>query len=198
MKILTKLTAVAIVLAPSVASADSFQEVLVKYGASVSAGGGFVQFTEGSMRDFATEGAGWEGRLAFGTKTNLTIEAAYVGSLHAIDALGIASNANLLGTGIESNVRINLAKGNVQPYFLAGAGWGRYSLTNITTNTSDISDYDNVAQFPMGIGIGFKQGGMLIDARAVYRPTTQVDMFAGSTDSSLASWSATMRAGFEY
>jgi hypothetical protein len=50
----------------------------------------------------------------------------------------------------------------------------------------------------MGVGVGFKQGALLIDARAVYRPTTQVDMFAGSTDSSLASWSATMRAGFEY
>jgi hypothetical protein len=37
-----------------------------------------------------------------------------------------------------------------------------------------------------------------VDLRAVYRATAAVDMFAGASEGSLASWSSTLGAGFEY
>lgn len=61
-----------------------------------------------------------------------------------------------------------------------------------------MSDGDNIGLIPVGVGVGYKQGGMLFDARAVYRATTDVEMFAGATNTSLDSWSATLRLGFEY
>ncbi len=192
-------TLAALLLAPSEATADAHEE-LVEYGVNVSAGGGLVQFIDEDMRDFATEGGGWEGRLGFGTKKLLTFEAAYVGSLHSIDAFGLDRRANLLGTGVEGNVRVNLTggRGIVTPYVLAGAGWTRYSVINTDTNTSDVSNRDDLAVFPFGAGVRFRQDQLTVDLRAVFRPTTAVDMFAGASDSSLASWSGTLRAGFEY
>jgi hypothetical protein len=187
----------AILLAPAAAGADVRDE-MIHYGTNVSAGGGLVQFVDRGMRDFATEGGGWEARLGFGTKKALTFEAAYVGSLHAIDALGLDTSANLLGTGVEGAIRVNLLPGMVQPYFLAGAGWTRYSLVNTDRNTSDVADSDDLAAFPMGLGVGFRQGQLTLDLRAVYRATASVDMFAGASDGSLSSWSGTLRAGFEY
>ena len=193
------LVTLAVLLAPAPVAADVGEE-LVRYGVNVSAGGGLVQFIDDDMRDFATEGGGWEGRLGFGTKRLLTLEAAYVGSLHSIDALGLDRRANLLGTGVEGNLRVNFTSGRgiLQPYVLAGAGWTRYSLVNTDTNTSDVSDRDDLAAFPLGAGLRVRQGQLTVDLRAVYRPTAAVDMFAGASDSSLASWSGTVRAGFEY
>lgn len=197
MRTIRLMSALAVLLVPAVANAE-VPEFLEEYGVAVTAGGGVVQFTDGSMRDFATEGGGWEGRLGFGTKTPITIEAAYLGSLHSIDALGLDYKANLLGTGIEGNVRVNLLPGSITPYLLVGAGWTRYSLVNTDTNTSDVRDSDDIVQFPLGLGVGFRQGPMLLDVRAVFRPTSQADMFVGATDGSLNSWSGTIRAGFEY
>ena len=197
MKTCEILVALATLLAPAAAGADVRGD-LVKYGVNVSAGGGFVQFVDVDMRDFASEGAGWEGRIGFGTKKALTFEAAYIGSLHSIDALGLDRSASLLGTGVEGDIRVNLLNGIIRPYFLAGVGWTRYSLVNTSTNTSDVSDRDNLAAFPMGLGATFRQGQLTVDLRAVYRATAAVDMFAGAGDGSMASWSATLRAGVEY
>jgi hypothetical protein len=196
MQTLSKFTVLAVLSVPTIASAE-INDTIVKYGASVSVGGGLVQFTDSATRDYATEGAGWEGRIAFGTKKILSVEAGYLGSLHAIDALGLDSNANLLGTNVEGALRINLLTGKLQPFLLAGAGWGHYNLTNNSTNTSDVANSDNIAEFPFGVGVGYKQGNMLFDARAVYRTTSNVDMFADNA-SALNSWSATLRLGFEY
>lgn len=197
MKTITKLGTLAVLLCPAIATAD-VGETLVQYGTSVSVGGGFVQFVDSSTRDFATEGAGWEGRVAFGTKTHLAIEAGYLGTLHAIDALGLDSNANLLGTNVEGALRLNILTGKIQPYLIGGAGFAHYNLTNVSTNTSDVSDRDNIGEFPFGVGVAYTAGSMMFDARAVYRTTTDVDMFAGSTTNSLDAWSATLRLGFEY
>lgn len=197
MKTLTSILALSIVSIPSLAAADT-AEVIKEYGVSASAGGGFAQFTDSGMRDYATEGVSWEARLGFGTKKMLSFEASYVGSLYAIDALGLDQNASLLGTGVEGNLRLNFLSGAVRPYILAGGGWTHYKITNTDTNTSDVATTDNIAQIPLGAGLAFQEGPVIIDARAVYRASTNVDMFAGATDNSVDSWTATIRAGFEY
>lgn len=192
-----KILVAAALLAPASAAADIRQD-LAAYGLNVSAGGGLVQFIARDMRGFATEGGAWEARVGFGTRKAITFEAAYVGSLHAIDALGLDARASLLGTGLESALRVNLTRSALQPYFLAGAGWTRYTLVDTPTNTSDVSNRDDLAVFPLGLGVSLRQGQLTIDLRAVYRATTAVDLIAGASDGTMASWSGTLRAGFEY
>lgn len=196
MKTLRTLVALSVVPFPAVATAEP-NALFIEYGTSISVGGGLVQFVNNDTRDFATEGAGWEARIAFGTRKAFAIEVGYLGSLHRIDALGLDSKANLLGTNVEGALRVNVAQGRIQPYLLAGAGYAHYNLTSFDANTSDVGDRDNVTVFPFGAGVGVKEGGLMFDARAVYRATSNVDMFAG-TNTSLDSWSATLRVGFEY
>jgi hypothetical protein len=115
---------------------------------AASFGGGFVGFVDGDTRDHATEGGAWEGRLAFTPGSAITIEAAYVGTLQNIDALGLGDKARLLGTTIEANLRLDLLEGNLRPFLLAGAGWTRYDMTNTSSNTSDVQDVDNPRRCP--------------------------------------------------
>jgi hypothetical protein len=197
MKPSTPLVILATALAPSVAGAD-LHDRIAGYGLNVSAGGGLVQFVDQDMRGFAREGTGWEARIGLGTRTLFAVEAAYVGSLHAIDALGLDASANLLGTGFEANARLNMREGAVQPYVLAGVGWSHYRLVDSDVNTSAVANSDDVAMLPFGAGVTFRRGALTLDARAVYRATTAVDMFAGASEGTLATWSGTLRVGLEY
>ena len=197
MKTCKLLVLLAALLAPAIASGDPRSERPAR-GVNVSAGGGLVQFVDRDMRGRAAEGGGWEVRLGVGTRTPIAIEAAYVGSLHAVDALGLDARASLLGTGVEGDLRLNMLTGDLQPYALAGVGWTRYSLVHRGASTSDVADHDNVGALPMGVGVTFRQDALTLDVRAVYRRTIAVDMFPGASDDSLATWSATLRVGFEY
>lgn len=191
MKTCKVLAALATLLAPAAAGADVDDE-LHRYGMNVSAGGGLVMFVHGTggldLGEVDGPGGGWEARVAFGTRTPLAIEAAYVGSFQ-----GLPLGPNLLGNGVEANLRLNMLLGAVRPYVLAGVGWTRYSLVTPRPDMSLVGDGDDTAAFPMGAGVGVHVGRFAIDLRAVYRKTASVDRF-GSMDS----LSATLRAGFEY
>ena len=184
-------------LVPAVAVADD--SVWDRYKLSASFGGGFVGFVDNNTRDFATEGGAWEGRFGLKATQRLAIEAAYLGTLQNVDALGIGDNARLLGTTLEANLRVNLLDGNIQPFVLVGAGWTRYDMTNTSENTSDFQDVDNLATMPLGIGVGYRYNDVLFDVRGTYRATTgnnMIDMH-GMGDATLDTWSATFRVGFE-
>lgn len=185
-------------LVPGVASAED-NTLVAGYPVSASFGGGVMGFTDSTTRDFATEGGTWEARVGFNTTGIVALEAAYVGSLQNIDALGLDNNATLLGTGVEANVRINFLEGDLQPYALVGGGWTRFDLST-TTNTSDVSGYDNVASVPMGVGIGYRIDDLLLDLRGTYRATSGADLIANQSadEARLDSWSATLRAGFQF
>ena len=48
------------------------------------------------------------------------------------------------------------------------------------TNTSDVSDQDDVLEVPMGIGIGYRYQGLIFDARAAYRLAVDEDLVPAS------------------
>lgn len=163
---------------------------------SVTAGGGLVQFTDPGMRSFATEGAGWEARLAYYARPFLSIEAVYSGSLHSIDATGMPGATYLLGTGVDIDVRVGvLYESGVEPYFLAGLGWGQYRLTRTSGNTSPVHDIDNIGQVPLALGVSFHRGRTLVDLRAAHRVTSWVDTFANTIDNGFDSWSFSLSVG---
>ncbi|CAN5703684.1 hypothetical protein BH11MYX3_BH11MYX3_19980 [soil metagenome] len=148
-----------------------------RYGVAVSLGGGVEGFTQTSQRNATNDGGVWNLRLAVGTRSPVAIEGAYIGSAQSINGLGLDSNALLVGNGAQADARINLVDSLVQPFVYGGVAWKRYSLTNTSTRTSDLSDNDDVLEVPLGIGIASKYAGLLLDLRGEYRFSTRNDMF---------------------
>lgn len=181
----------ATLLAPAVASADIGDEIH-KYGMGVSVGGGAVALVSTDVEFTELLGVGWEARVAFGTKTRLHVEAAYIGSFYG---LGQSDewDRDVLGTGVEGNFRVNLFRGNIQPYFLGGVGWTRFTVVKAGLGGPQMGPY-NVAMLPMGLGLGFRLGNATLDLRAVYRKTA----FGGMGYGDLSSLGVGLRAGFEY
>ncbi len=196
--------AAAVILVPAVAQAQSAERepgLLTPMGMSLTVGGGVTAFTDQDMQDVTDPGGSWEARVTAGTREYIGLEAAYVGTAQAIDALGLDTDAILLGSGLEATARINLVKGQFQPYLLAGAGWMHYQIENADVNTSSINEDDDVLQVPLGIGFGYRYQRLILDARGMFRPTAYSDLVNPSTADetiSLHSWTALARAGFEF
>jgi hypothetical protein len=160
-----------------------------------------VGFVDGDMTDFADVGGGWEARVAFGTRIPIAGELAYTGGALDIDALGLDSGARLISTGVEGLVRGNLLTGPIQPYAIAGVGWRRYDLTNADFNTSAVTDEDDLLEIPLGIGVGWRYRGLVVDLRGVLRVAAGSDLVAASADSGepeLHTWETSLRAGWEF
>jgi hypothetical protein len=177
--------------------------VVKDYGVTLTAGGGVGGFTQKEMRD-ATEVSGlWDVRAAFGTKKVIGVEAAYIGSAQAIDAIGLDTNAVLLGTAVEAVARVNaLPEKNINPYVFVGGAWKRYDLTNVDANTSDVSDLDNLLEIPMGLGVSYRYGNFLGDVRGEFRAAAYADlvpMSDGTNESAdMHTWGATARLGYSF
>jgi opacity protein-like surface antigen len=179
-----------------------------RFGFAISAGGGVSGFTDNTARSATQDGGGWDVRATFGTRSPLAAEVSYIGSAQAIDALGLDDDAVLLGNGVQANVRVNLATdANVQPFLFAGAAWRRYQLSNVDSNTSDISDDDDVLEIPVGAGVAFRYRGFLLDARGEYRRTTEEDLmpsltqdgpFANDSQAELHRWGVNANIGYEF
>lgn len=177
------------------------QPKVYRVGASVLLGGGFQDFTNNTLQDM-TSGAGtWNARLVAGTRQYVGLEAAYVGSAQGINTLGIASDANLVGNGIEGAFRVNVpvARGLslIEPFGFVGVGWSHYNLTNAGINTSDIGDNDDILTLPYGGGLAFAYGMFMADARFTYRQTYLNDMLQ-TTGGNLNNWGLSGQVGVEF
>jgi hypothetical protein len=193
----------ALVLVPAIAHGQEAKpdaKLLTPFGLSLTVGAGVSGFTDQDMQDVTDPGASWEARVAAGTREFVGLEAAYIGSVQGVSALGLDSDAVLLGSGLEATARINLVKGAFQPYFLAGAGWMHYQLENYDTNQSSVNEDDDVLEVPLGLGFGYRYRQVILDARGMFRPAAYSDLIRPQGDEtiSLHSWSALLRGGFEF
>jgi hypothetical protein len=176
-------------------------------GIAVSAGGGVSGFTGESARDAASDGGGWDVRATIGTHSPIAAEVSYLGSMQAIDALGLDDNALLVGNGVQANVRINLSTTSaVQPFLFGGAAWRHYSLQNVDTNTSDVSGSDDVLEIPVGAGVAYRYRGFILDARGEFRASTNDDLlpsltqepFSNDNQAELHRWGVNANVGYEF
>jgi len=176
-------------------------------GFALTGGGGVSGFTDNSARDATRDGGGWDVRATIGTRVPLGGEVSYLGSSQSIDALGLEDDARLVGNGLQANLRVNLTtRSAVQPFFIAGVAWRHYDLTNIDTNMSDVSDHDNVAEFPLGAGVAYHYRGLVVDARGEYRPTVGAEMIpslvqdsvTNDNEAALHRWGVTANLGYEF
>jgi len=175
-----------------------------KYGVAVALGGGVEGFTNDTLRGTTDPGGLYNLRVAVGTRSPLAIEGAYIGSVQSIDALGLDSNALLLGNGLEGKLRLNLMDEAVQPFAFAGVGWRRYSLQNADFNTSAVADDDDVLEVPMGLGLAYKIAGFQFDARGEFRYATGEDLMPSLTDpdandaAEMHRWSVNTNVGYSF
>jgi len=175
---------------------------LTGLGVEATIGGGAIGFIDQSARDMTSTGASWNARIMFGSRLPLAVETAYTGSVQSIDALGLSTNAFLLGNGVEGTLRVNLIRARVQPYLFGGVGWTHYQITNVNnTATSSVLGRDDVGTLPMGAGVTTRVvGAFLIDVRAIYRATFNDDMLraAAISANSMQSWNVAAQVGFEF
>lgn len=194
-----------IAAAPGAALAQDYtfedEDLAGRYGITLTAGGGVAGFTDPQMNDVVSEGGMWEARVAVGTRRYLSIEAAYIGSAQSIDALGLDTDAMLIGTGFEGALRANFMTGDIQPYVLAGVGWTRYSISNADVNTSDVAGADTLMTIPVGAGLSYRIDQIVLDARGVYRTATSEDLLPradSSENEEMHTWNALLQAGYEF
>lgn len=141
-------------------------------GVSISIGGGVMDFTDERAREISGGAGTWEVRVASGTRKPIAVEVAYVGSARSLDAVGLDDDAIFVGFSFEGATRLNvIPSGGVQPYLLAGLGVTRWSVSSEGDNMSDIQDRDISAHIPLGGGLGFRQGGFVLDLRGTLRAT---------------------------
>jgi hypothetical protein len=94
----------------------------------------------------------------------------------------------------------------VQPFIFGGVAWRRYQLQNSDFNTSDVLGEDDVLEVPVGLGIAYKAGSFLLDARGEFRgafyedlvPSASGGLTRGSDDASLHRWGINANLGVEF
>ena len=191
---------------------SSDDHLLTPMGMAIAVGGGVENFFDTNTRNFTDAGGTWEARLTVGTRSPLAFEAAYVGSAHNIQALGLDNDAVLLGSSVEGDARLNLTTWAVQPYLFGGIGFTHYDVVNADFNTSSVNDNENMGHVPVGAGLGWQYGGLLLDVRGTLRAAFEDGLRGdGSGDdeiipdedeapgrAELDTWNVTGRVGFEF
>jgi hypothetical protein len=167
-------------------------------GFSLSAGGGGGGFTNENMRSSTDDGGIWDVRASFGTRLPIALEASYIGSLQGVDALGLDTDALLVGNGVQGALRVNATtRYALQPFLFAGVAWRHYEITNADVNVSDIANEDDVLEIPMGVGLAYKYRGFMLDARGEFRAATNEDLVL-TRDDSLHRWGVNANLGVEF
>lgn len=178
-----------------------------RIGVGLFLGGGVTGFTDRTMRDtMSSDVAGlWGFRASIGTHVPLGIDLMYNGMAADVSTLSGQPNGTLIGTAFEGALRYNLLPHfDFTPYLFAGIGWQHYDVSNIRFSQSDtgLKASDDVADFPMGLGLSFRDmSGFSLDLRGTYRRTTDstlvLDQQSG-TFAGLDSWEASAAIGYEY
>lgn len=171
------------------------------FGMSASIGGGIIGFSDEDARVFTDIGGSWEARFMLGTRQMLAAEVAYTGAAHAIDALGLDSDALLISTGLEGLARFNFSTREWQPYILVGLGWRRYDVANSDVNTSVVNDSDNLLEIPLGGGIAYRYRGMVLDLRFTFRTAADSDLVDSGQivgNAELHTWETSLKVGWEF
>lgn len=173
-----------------------------RLGLEVLAGGGVTGFMSDDTSDATGVGGMWTARVVAGTRSWVGFEAGYVGSMQSIDALGLDSNAVILGNGVEGAVRLNFTRGlRVQPYLFAGLGWTHYAIKNSPVTTASLDATDDILSMPGGLGLSLRfTPRMTFDVRGTVRGAAGDDLFDGTDkrNDGLSNWSTSGQLGFAF
>ncbi len=200
---------------PRAASAEEIDEPVPlsippsEMGLELSLGGGVTQFTNKTLRDTTSPVGGlWDLRAAVGTRVPIGLEVAYIGTASQIRSLFSQPTAVMIGTTLESDVRLNIMPHYViDPYVFAGIGWTRYNLDehDFTLASTGIRNHDDMMEVPIGAGISYRWQGIVADMRGTFRATQGAELVLenstrGTTGqfAPMHSWDATLAIGYEF
>jgi hypothetical protein len=165
----------------------------------VQLGGGVMSFSGATARGVTDTGGSWDLRLAWGTRSILGFEAAYIGSANKLSAPGLDPNAALIGTGVEGNLRLNAPlpyrSALIEPFGIAGVGWTRFDVVNDDFNLSGVREKDHIITVPVGAGLAMSYRGFMVDGRFTYRFAYREDLIGNA---SLDNWIASANIGSEF
>jgi hypothetical protein len=179
-------------------------------GLQLSLGGGVTQFTNRTMRDTTSPlGGQWDLRAVIGTRIPIGIEIGYLGSAAQIRSLFSQTTAVMVGTTIESDLRLNILPSRiVDPYIFAGLGWTRYNVDEpaFTLATTGIRTHDDMMEVPAGAGVAFRWDGVVADLRGTFHATDGSQLVLDENSmrattgqfAAMHSWDATLAVGYEF
>lgn len=178
------------------------------FGWAIMAGGGYTDFTKDTMQNTTGGGGGWDARFIGGTNSVIGFEAAYVGSAHSLNTLGVtANNPALVSNGLEGTFRLNapIRRGNslFEPYGYMGLGYQHFNVSNYNSNTGIVSSFrssDDTMTVPVGGGFAYGYKSFIADARAGWTGVYYSDILSttGADDSALNNWNVGGQIGFMF
>jgi hypothetical protein len=155
----------------------------------VSVGGGVDGFIGSALRGIVGPGPSWNVRAAMGSREDVRVELAYYGTSQGFNDPEM-SGARLTGHGVQALLRANVAPSYLtEPFFFAGAGWTRFSVSGDASGT--FRSPDHMLEIPFGFGVARQFGRLWIDVRASFSimtgadlvPVEQADGTAGDSES---------------
>jgi len=185
-------------------------------GVEAAIGGGVAGFTDKTMRDATSNVTGlWDARVSIGTHIPLGVEISYVGTASGLRVAGDGMNVNvgdLVGTTVEATGRFNILPHEVlTPFLFAGVGWTRYTIQNFKREVAPVGmrNVNSVSELPMGVGLAFRNEGLVIDVRGTLRvaedqtlvplnSTVDASSVVSSNFAPMHSWEASAAIGYEF
>lgn len=186
---------------PALAVAQETRVIVRQPTQAIEIGGGVSDFT-GGLEDETDPGAAWDVRAIFGTHSPLAFEAAYVGALNDLNTTN-NQDANLLLTGGEAMLRLNLTTADIQPFVAAGAGIHNYSVVDVDDVDADVDndefgDSTDIA-IPVAGGVqAYINDRVTVGGRVTYRYIFDDEIRADDDAADMQNWAATARLGVAF
>jgi hypothetical protein len=174
-------------------------------GVAFQVGGGIGGFTDGDINNTSNGDVGgvWQFRSTIGSHIPIGVDLAYNGTAYDMQSFGgVTTSETLIGTNLEGALRWNiLPHYMINPYIFAGVGWQHYDLNDNTLADQGIDTTDDLAVFPMGAGVGYRDpSGITAELRGTFRAAESTTGFledASGQDVRLDTWEATAGIGYE-
>jgi hypothetical protein len=171
-------------------------------GFALSVGGGVSGYVDQAARDHLETGGYWEVRALLGSRSYLASEIAYVGSARGLAAPDASELAAMVGTGIESALRLNLplSEGPFRftPFVFIGPGFTHMAVAGYRGAQPGMKSSDTALVFTSGAGLGVSYRQVAVTGRFTYRQLRGADLIrTGSGNASLNSWAAGLSLGHE-
>lgn len=171
-------------------------------GITLQAGGGVTSFVSPESRDNAGLGGFWTVRTVLGLRSVVAVEAAYVGTSHALNSDAMNNGSYMLSNGLEAALRLNLpvvtGVTTIAPFLYGGIGWSHYAVVDKEMRMVDGRSSDNVLTWPVGAGLAFAYEHFVFDARVSWRFIEDNTLMRNADRDAMGldSWSAGAQIGY--
>lgn len=173
-------------------------------GVAFNVGGGIGGFTDSTVNNLSSSEIGgvWQFRTTIGSHVPIGLDLAYNGTAYDLQTFsGIQTSDTLIGTNLEGALRWNiLPHYMVNPYIFAGVGWQHYDLNDNTLSDQGIETTDDLAVFPMGVGVSYRDpSGVTAELRGTFRAAADSSFIqeADGDNARLDTWEASAGIGYE-